>query len=285
MAAQGLAFATLPAAQLASFQGIILILAAVTPETYAVVLFTVLRTLAGFARQIVERIAGLTAAELARSFAASDQASLTRLYAYSGRLIGGLTGLLVGLVWVFTPSFLEVWAKGQVHHHPAVLACLLAALALGSPGLLSMGLFHQVNRPRPLVGIMSIQTVMALALTALLGGRYGAAAAAFAVATSEFVAGSILLPWYGRRAFLLPGSTYVARTWLAAFIGGAISLPIAQAAMDIVGHETLWQHVVAGNAWAAAIAFPAIFIVADAQQRHWLMRRLRTSRAARRFKS
>lgn len=273
----GLAYSFLPAAQLVSFQGVIIVLGAVAPEPLAVVVFTAIRTLAGFVRQVAERVAGLTGAEMARSFGAQDQRSLVHLYAHSGRIVGGLAGLLAGAAYVFAPSFLQIWSGGNVPFNAPVLAGLLAALLLGLPGQSAIGLFAQINRPAPLVFAMAVQAATALLLSAALGAHFGAAGAAIAVAIAECLSGAIIVPAQARKALGLPLLPHVARTWTACVAGVGISLPIAGAATEAIGGEMVWHHILAASTWAVMTAGPAVYLLLNANQRRWLVRTCRSA--------
>ncbi|HEX2113340.1 MAG TPA: hypothetical protein VHM01_02950, partial [Alphaproteobacteria bacterium] len=110
----GVSYLGLPIAQLASFQGVVIALAAVSQGPAIVVAFTAIRTLASLLRQILERIAGLTAAEFARSYAERHDQTLARVYLVFSRLFGGLAGLLIGAAWVYGPSIVPILTARKV---------------------------------------------------------------------------------------------------------------------------------------------------------------------------
>lgn len=266
----GLSYLGLPIAQLASFQGLVLVLSAVAESPIALVTFTAIRMLVSFLRQILERIGGLTVAELARSYAGNNSQALTRVYTTFARLFGGLAGLLVGAIWIYAPEVVPILTADKVAFQPAVLEFLLLGLILGLPGLPVSLMFHQINRPAPLMLILMPQIAATLLLVFALGEAYGAAGAAAAVAIPEVLIGLLCLPIYGARTLPLPIPASVGRMLLASIAAGIASALIAETTLHLIGARTVIHQLLAAATWAAFAALPGFFIMLGADQRRWL---------------
>jgi O-antigen/teichoic acid export membrane protein len=266
----GLSYLGLPIAQLASFQGLVIVLSVVSAGPLAVVTFTAIRMLVSFLRQILERIGGLTVAELARSYAGNDNRALVRIYSTFARLFGGLAGLLVGAVWVYAPVIVPILTAGKVEHEPAVLQFLLLGLILGLPGVPVSLMFHQINRPGPLLVILVPQIAATLSLTLVLGGPYGAAGAAAAVAIPEILVGLLWLPIHGARTLPLPIPASIGRMLLASIAAGFASALIAAATLHLIDPTTVIEQMLVAISWAALVTLPGFFIMLGGDQRRWL---------------
>jgi O-antigen/teichoic acid export membrane protein len=274
----GLSYLGLPLAQLASFQGLVIVLSAVSGAPLAVVTFTAIRILVSFLRQILERIGGLTVAELARAYAGNDNPALVRVYSTFARLFGGLAGLLVGAVWVYAPVIVPILTAGKVEYEPAVLQLLLLGLILGLPGVPVALMFHQINRPRPLLLVLLPQIAATLLLTFALGGRYGAAGAAAAVAIPEILVGLLGLPIYGARTLPLPIPASIGRMLVASIAAGFASALIAAATLHLIGTGTIGRQMLVAAAWSALVTLPGFFIMLGSDQRRWLYGMIRRGR-------
>jgi O-antigen/teichoic acid export membrane protein len=266
----GLSYLGLPVAQLASFQGLVLVLSAVSGSPLAVVTFTAIRMLVSFLRQILERIGGLTVAELARSYAGNNGEALARVYSNFARLFGGLAGLLVGAVWIYAPIVVPILTAGKVAYDPKVLEFLLLGLILGLPGVPVSLMFHQINRPGPLLLVLLPQIAATLLLALVLGGPYGAAGAAAAVAIPDILMGLLWLPIYGTRTLPLPIPESMGRMLLASVAAGLASALIAMATLHLVGAGSFGRQVLVAVTWAALVTLPGFFIMLGSDQRRWL---------------
>lgn len=266
----GSSYLGLPLAQLASFQGLILALNAASASSLAIVTFTAIRMLVSFLRQILERIGGLTVAELARSYAGNNRDALVRVYSTFARLFGGLAGLLVGAVWIYAPVVVPILTAGEVAHDPLVLEFLVLGLVLGLPGVPVSLMFHQINRPGPLLLLLLPQIAATLLLTLVLGGPYGAAGAAAAVAIPEILVGLLCLPIYGARTLPLPIPASSGRMLLASIAAGFASALIATATLRLIGTGSFLDQVLVAVSWAALVALPGFFIMLGSDQRRWL---------------
>ena len=85
----------------------IIILAMLAPVSSAVVVFSVSRTFTGFVRQISSQIAKASGIEMSRQYAQQDAQGRRRLYRNTGRLIGGVVGLLTGLSVAVAEPFIR----------------------------------------------------------------------------------------------------------------------------------------------------------------------------------
>jgi O-antigen/teichoic acid export membrane protein len=274
----GLSYLSLPIGQLLSFQGLVLILGALSRGPYEVVIFSAIRTVATLLRQIIERVGGLTASELTRCFAAGQLIAFARVHSNLNRLLGGLTGLLAGAAWVYAPVFMPFLTAGEVPYVPAVLAALLAGILLGLPGAPVAWLLHQINRPGPLLLILMFQTSLMLAIAVALGARHGALGAALAVAIPEAIVGLIWLPYYGLRVLALPLLANIVRMICACAAAIALSIGIAVVTMRVIGADSLIRQALMGLAWASAVILPATWIMLGRDQRNWLYARLQRRR-------
>ena len=123
-------YAAIPAAMALTVHGTVVLIAGLAGAGAAVVGYTTLRTLTGMARTVTEQIAHVAGAEFARQYAQEDIEALQRLYRFTGRLAGGMTGGLAGMIAVIGPPFLGIWTLGHVAFAPGVFWPLLAAVGM-----------------------------------------------------------------------------------------------------------------------------------------------------------
>jgi hypothetical protein len=141
-------------------------------------------------------------------------------------------------------------------------------------------MFHQINRPGPLLLVLLPQIAATLLLAFVLGGPYGAAGAAAAVAIPDILMGLVWLPIYGMRTLPLPIPESMGRMLLASVAAGLASALIATATLHLIGASSFARQILVAATWATLVTLPAFFIMLGSDQRRWLYAMARRSWAA-----
>jgi len=114
-----------------------------------------------------------------------------------------------------------------------------------------------------------------LLLTFFLGGPYGAAGAAAAIAIPEAFAGLICLTVYGALVLSLPVWPSIARMMSSGIAAAVLSAFVAFLTLQLIGMEKLADKMLSALAWWSVVALPATFILLGVDQRRWLYRTVR----------
>lgn len=267
-------YAAIPAAMALTVHGTVVLIAGLAGAGAAVVGYTTLRTLTGMARTVTEQIAHVAGAEFARQYAQEDIEALQRLYRFTGRLVGGMTGGLAGMVAVIGPPFLGIWTLGHVALVPGVFWPLLAAAAVSGPTLAGTALLYFINRPRGLSIAMLAGGLTTLGLSAALVPHLGASGAAIAVLAAEAGVIGIAVPTLAARVAGLSAVQRIAVGQLCAAAAFAISFAVAYGATAMIGEGSLARLVIAGAIWAVVVPWPLLLVLFNAGQRSWLRDRV-----------
>jgi len=268
-------YAVIPLAMALTVQGTVVLIAALGAAGGAVAAYTTLRTLAGAARLASDQITQVTGVEMARQYAQDDRAALTRLYDFTARLTGGLSGAMAGLIAAIGAPFLGLWTLGRIGFDGGVLWPLLAAGALSGPSLAAASLLRCINRPRGMAAAHLGAGIAVAALAALLIPRLGAAGAAWAVLAAELGILSVALPVSAAREVGGSAPGRIAIGHGCAALAFAVSFALAWGAAAIVGTETLWRLVAVGLIWGVLVVPPLFYVLFNAGQRRWILDRAR----------
>ena len=268
-------YGLIPVAMALTVQGAVVLVAALGAAGSAVATYTTLRTLAGAARLASDQITQVTGVEMARQYAQDDGAALTRLYDFTARLTGGLSGALGGLIAAVAAPFLALWTLGRIDFDGNILWPLLAAGALSGPSLAAASLLHCINRPRGMAAAHLGAGVVVVVLAALLIPRLGAAGAAWGVLAAELCILSVALPVAAAREVGGSALRRIAVGHGCAALAFAASFALARGAAAVVGSDTLWRLALVGLIWAALSAPPLFYLLFTPGQRRWILDRAR----------
>lgn len=246
-----------------------------------VVVFTVLRTLAGIVRQFGTQLCHSAAVEMTRQTAQGDQARLRLLYRSTDRLIGGLFGLLGGLTLVFGDRLVELWTRTQVTFSLAVFATFIAATLGTAPSQPSQTLLHYSNKPTGPAAALLSSAVLGSLFCLLAVPAAGALGAGLAVAAGELLCFGLALPFLASRAFGLPFTMHLVIGWGAGVLGLAIGTVAALVAQWLAPAHTVVGLALAGTIWAALVAPATVFVLLNHETRLWARGWVSRQRAAR----
>lgn len=268
-------YALVPLAMALTVHGTVILIAALGVAGGALAGYTTLRTLAGVARMVSDQITQVTGVEMARQFAQGDRAALTRLYDFTVRLTGALSGALAGLIAVIGAPFLGIWTLGRIEFDAGVFWPLLAAGALSGPSLAAASVLLCINRPRGMALSHLAAGIAVVAVAAALIPHFGAAGAAWGVFAAEAGILSIALPVSAARVLggSAPGRIAVGHGCAATAF--AVSFALAWGAAAILGDDALWRLAAIGLTWSALVAPPLFYVLFNAGQRRWILDRVR----------
>lgn len=255
----------------AVMNGPILLLGLLGALPGSVVAFTVSRTFAGFARQLVLQFCHPIGSELARQQAIGEQQRLQRLYSGAGRMVTGMAGLLGGLVMVAGAPFIHIWTHGEVAFNPSLVGAFVAATILTAPAQVAQMLFTYNNRPGVLVAAQIGFAIGTLALCLLLIPYFSASGAAWAATVAECLSLGLILP---RAAARQVGLLVVRYFWTAYLAGGAafaLSYAVAKCLDRAISANSLLTLLILGMIWSAIMAAPSFFLLLASDERRWLL--------------
>lgn len=254
IAAKSVFYLVNPLSTAALLQGPVVVLSALGTVPGGVVTFTVLRTLAGLARQLPFQLALGIGVEMSRHSARQDLVTLRRLYLNSGRFICGTIGLLAGMLLVIGAPFVKVWTHGQVAFDEVLVALFLAATCCAGPAQSAVSVMTYTNRPRPVALAQLCSAAAGLALCALLVPRFGIRGAAVALWLPETIAIGICLPYAARKEIGLPFGRFLAQSYAIGGLALAVSYGLADRLSALVDPATILGLAGLGSAWSAIIA-------------------------------
>jgi O-antigen/teichoic acid export membrane protein len=241
----------------------------------AAVVFTTMRTFTGLTRQVTTQLFIVTSMEMARQHDQQDKGGLLHLYAQSGRLIAGMTGLLAGLSLVLGPTFFALWTRGTIVFDPALASVFLGTILVLGPTFGCVWLLRHTDHPETVAAGFALQTVLGITLCLLLlAAGLGPVGAALGVGVAELVApglqSMVVVGRLLRVQMLVVALPIYGTTVLALALGAGAALEAVRLApgSGIVGLG------VAAGLWAVLVAVPAFALLLDARQRTRFRRRL-----------
>jgi O-antigen/teichoic acid export membrane protein len=269
-------FVAMPAALAVQVYGVVLVVAAIAAPAAAVV-YTTHRTLTGAARIVVSHLGQAVATELARQQTEGDVAAFGRLYAFLGRLVGGASGGVAGLIAVLGPSVMSVWTFGKIPFDPTVFWALLVAGLVTAPAETADKLLSALNQPRSVAFAFAARSGVAVFGCVALVPSHGAAGAALAIAAAEVLTAVWMLPRDAARYTRAGVIRQIAIGWSAAALSFGLSAGVAFVCVWIAGDRTVAEIAAATALWAAIAAVLAWFVLLDQHQRHDLAARARAA--------
>ncbi|WP_431860965.1 hypothetical protein [Azospirillum sp.] len=244
-------------------------------EPGATVAFTTMRTFTGLTRQAATQLFIVASLEMARQHAQRDAAGIVRMYAESGRMIGGLSGLLMGMSMVLGPAFFVLWTKGAVAFDPVLAGIFLGTtLALG-PSLGSTWLLRHTDHPRTLAAAFALQIPLGAGLcVALLAAGLGPVGAALAVGAAELVTPGLRSVAVVGRLLEVRMLTFLGPLYGTAVLSLLFGAGAALAADWLAPPGSLSGLMVTMGLWTVLAVGPAYYLLLDARQRTTLVCRL-----------
>lgn len=221
------------------------------PDT--VVLFSMLRTFTGLARQVVQQCAIPFGIELARQRSRDDLGQVRAVFRLSTWLLAAAAGLAGGGEMVLGADFFRLWSAGQVAFAPWPAGFLLAAIILAAPVAGALSLLAHWQDPLPQAAGILLQTIGGLVSCWLLIPAFGVAGAAFGLAAAEVAAAGLLLwPAAARLMEMRSGAARHLLALPAAALGFAIwgGLSAAVGLWLVPAHDTA-EMALAVGIWLA----------------------------------
>ena len=272
--APSLLFFTAPLSVALVQSGPIILFGALGVAAVPVLSYTLVRVVAGLARQAAYQFAIGSGIEMARHHLQGERQDCYRLYQATGQIVTGLVGLFSGFILWATAPFLAFWTHGTVPSDSIMLICFLGGLFLSAPGQAGLMLLNFANYPRPLAIAWCGQAVIGLALSAALVPSFGVAAAAFGFAVVESVATGLFLPLVVQRRFGYSAIGQLARSFAVGALAFGWSALVASAIFRL-GLGGLEGLVLDGLLWAVITIPPFGMVMLPPPQRRRLLSRLR----------
>jgi O-antigen/teichoic acid export membrane protein len=202
MAHPAVSFMAFPLANALSFQGTTLVVGALE-GTVAVALFTVYRTIARVAVQVISIFSLALWPEFSRLFGAGGSSAVISLYSRSATL-GALSGVGLSLaVYAGSPWLLQFWTHGRIPFVPAVMGWLLAYAAIAGAAFVPRTILLATNQHIGLAGWTLAAAALSVALAWVLGLFAGLLGVSVAMFTAELVTAALCF-WVADRVFVNP---------------------------------------------------------------------------------
>jgi hypothetical protein len=272
--APSLLFFTSPLSVALIQSGPIMLFGALAVPTVPVLSYTLVRTVAGLARQTAYQFAVGSSIDMARHLARGEAAACHRLYHVTGQVVTGLVGLFAGFLWWGATPFMSIWTHGTVPNDPVILACFLGGLFLAAPGQAALMLLNYMSRAKPLAAAWCFQAVLGLALAAVLLPSFGVAAAALSLATTEVIAIGLALPMVVQRDFGFSAIRQLTRSFAVGGLAFAWSALIARwiFELELGGLKGL---LASACLWAAIVLPPFVLLFLPPRYRRILVSSIR----------
>jgi O-antigen/teichoic acid export membrane protein len=202
MAHPALSFMAFPLANALSFQGVTFVVGALA-GTSAVAVFTVYRTVARVAVQLISIFSLALWPEFSRLFGAGESTAVTALYKRSA-MIASLSAMALSFaVYAISPWLLQFWTHGRIPFIPPVMAWLLAYAAIGGAAFVPRTILLATNQHVGLAGWSLAVAALSVALAWTMGKFGGLLGVSVAMFGSELLIAAICF-WIADRVFVNP---------------------------------------------------------------------------------
>lgn len=239
-----------------------------------IVTFNVCRVFTGLTRQIgAQSFAIGSGIEMARQHVQEDHEGCRRLYAYTGRIVSCIAGVLSGVSLPLAGPFIHLWTHGKVADDMAMIICFLVGIYFSSPGRASLMLLRYTNYARPIAWANSVWSLGGLALAVALASPLDGVGIALGFAVTEIIGVGFLPPLAVERRFRFGAWSHLLNSFLAGGLAFAVSF--APAYLLFWGaHIGVLQLALRGGFWGIAVLPPIILIVLPHSERQRLIARL-----------
>jgi O-antigen/teichoic acid export membrane protein len=199
MAHPAVSFMAFPLANALSFQGVTLVVGALE-GTVAVAVFTVYRTIARVAVQVISIFSLALWPEFSRLFGAGGSTAVISLYKRSATL-GSLSAVGLSLaIYAASPWLLQFWTHGRIPLIPSVMGWLLAYAAIAGAAYVPRTILLATNQHIGLAGWSLAAAAFSVALAWALGAFAGLLGVSIAMFAAEVVI-AVLCFWVADSVF------------------------------------------------------------------------------------
>ena len=186
MAHPAVSFMAFPLANALSFQGVTLVVGALE-GTVAVAVFTVYRTIARVAVQLISIFSLALWPEFSRLFGAGGSKAVIALYKRSA-ILGSLSAAGLSLaIYAASPWLLQFWTHGRIPLVPSVMGWLLAYAAIAGAAYVPRTILLATNQHIGLAGWSLAAALFSVALAWALGAFAGLLGVSVAMFAAEVV--------------------------------------------------------------------------------------------------
>ncbi len=248
-------------ALLGTVQGMVILVAQLSANPLAVVLFTTARTLTGLARQVAIQLTAIVNIEQSRASGGGNRASLVKLHQMALRLASTVASVVTGFILIFGESLLELWTHNKVQYDARLFFILLAAVLVGVTYRAGSQFFFYTNRPGVLARSAILFALTALGLSLVTVPPWGVIGAAWSLLIAELVAVVGFLGWVIKHEFKETWWSRFAKSSSVAILGLSFSLMVAWVVYQLVGAGSWWQMLAAAIGWALLVFLPAFLLV------------------------
>ncbi|WP_374306695.1 lipopolysaccharide biosynthesis protein [Methylocella sp.] len=184
VARPAVSFMAFPLANALSFQGVTLLVGALSGTT-AVALFNTYRTIARIAVQVTAMFSHALGPEFSRLYGHGGMSAARALYRRSALLSAAQSVALSVVLYFVSPFLLEIWTHGRIPFVPSLMAWLLAYAAIGGIWHVPRILLMSTNRHVGLAGWSLVAALLCVAVSWGLGLLVGVDGAAIGMLVSE----------------------------------------------------------------------------------------------------
>lgn len=162
--------------------------------------FALTRTLANFARQLLQQFSFASGIEISRAWAHDQMRAAEELLTPSLRLISVVSG--IGAAWLLAlgRDVLALWSGDKVDYDPVLMACLALPLLFAAPAQMAHSALSYINRPRLPAVARVVALFVTVGLMIWLTPRYASIGIALALGLGELSL-TIVLAWAMVRVF------------------------------------------------------------------------------------
>jgi len=234
----------------------------------AVVPYVTTRTLTGLVRQLVSQSSQPVGVELARLHGLDDKEGVKHLFRDAIRLASGVAGLLCGYLLTIAAPVLQLWTHGQVIYNPWLFLIFAITVVGVAPAQIALSFLFSTNQPRPLVVSTTYFTVLAVALSAVLIGRYAAEGAAIAIGLAEILCIGLFVPYAVCKRTGIALGSYAGVAIGYGLAGLALGYGVSWLIGEFVTAQSLSGLIRVSLLWTLCVAAPTYFglLTRDMQQ-------------------
>jgi O-antigen/teichoic acid export membrane protein len=254
----------------------VLIIGSLASAPGAVVAFTVARTLTGILRQIPLRLADVTGVEMSRHHAQHELAAMRRLYVNTGRLCGGASGLLAGLILALGEPLIAIWTRGKVAYDPWLIGFFVIPMLLTAPSHAGTVALQYNNQPGPIALARAAHTLFGLLLCSLLVPLFGSPGAAAGLALSEASTAGGYLTFAATRRCAIDYAVYLRSSLGVTALMLLISYASAFLLVSWIRPDTVGGLLLFGVVWTPVALLPALAVMTSTNLRNLLLAKAST---------
>jgi O-antigen/teichoic acid export membrane protein len=225
-------------------------------------LFTTVRTLTSLWTTLTNVLTAPLLPDVVRYHAQSEPKKLLALLEGHWLLSNGLVNLSILVSFPFLDFAYRTWTRGLVELDPRLLAVMLLAIVVGTPGSLVVVYLTGINDLRAVSVLYAVRGLVPLAVGFSLLGPLGLVGLGIGIALGELLGPVVVGAGYLRQALRRTGSDAVPR-WQPMALGtasaaGFLALQVAHGPSLGVVYITSLFGVLSSLAWGWAVTSPEV---------------------------